>query len=56
MHSGGDAEQGEVFGGPMEWFGRLQGDGTIVEAQQLQPPRSFPVPDGKVEVRPVVER
>jgi hypothetical protein len=99
--TGSEAEQAEVFGGIMEWFGRLWGDGTIVEANQLQPPgtattvvldrgsstlvdrplleakeaiggyavvdvpdldaalalaRSFPAPDGKVEVRPVVER
>jgi len=101
QETGSETEQAEVFGGIMEWFARLWGDGTIVEANQLQPPhtattvvldrgsstlvdrplleakeaiggyavvdvadldaalalaRSFPAPDGKVEVRPVVER
>jgi len=101
QESGCEKERGEVFGAITEWFGRLRSDGTIVEAQQLQPPhtattvvldkgsstlvdrplleakeaiggyavvevadldaalalaRSFPMPDGKVEVRPVIER
>jgi len=101
QESGTAEKQAEVFSGIMEWFGRHRGDGTIVEANQLQPPqtattvvldrgsstlvdrplleakeaiggyavidvadldaalavaRSFPMPDGKVEVRPVVER
>jgi hypothetical protein len=101
QESGSETEQAKVFGGIMEWFGRLRGDGTVVEAQQLGPPhtattvifdkgsstlidrplleakeaiggyavvevadldaalalaRSFPIPDGKVEVRPVIER
>jgi hypothetical protein len=95
------AEQGEIFGPIGEWFAKLIADGTILEANQLQPPatattvvleggqstlidrplleakeaiggyavidvadldaaislaRTFPVPDGKIEVRPVVER
>lgn len=98
---GDEQEQGQVFAKIGEWFARLREDGTIVEANQLQPghtattvvledgsstlldrplleakeaiggyaivevadldaaldlARSFPVPDGKVEVRPVVER
>jgi len=101
QENGTEEERAEVFGGIMEWFGRHSADGTIVEANQLQPPqtattvvldrgsstlvdrplleakeaiggyavidvadldaalalaRSFPMPDGKVEVRPVVER
>lgn len=96
-----EEEQGKVFGELMGWFEHHLADGTIVEANQLQPPesattvvidhgstslvdrplleakeaiggyavievadldsalklaRSFPVPDGKVEVRPVVKR
>jgi hypothetical protein len=101
QESGTEAEQAQVFGGIMEWFGKHWADGTIVESNQLQTPntattvildhgsstivdrplleakeaigdyavvdvadldaalalaRSFPMPDGKVEVRPVVER
>jgi hypothetical protein len=101
QESGSPEERAAVFGEIGEWFARLWGDGTIVEANQLQPPatattvvlergsstlidrplleakeavggyavvdvadldaalalaRSFPMPDGKVEVRPVVER
>ena len=101
QESGSPPEQEAVFGRIGEWFAKLRADGTIVEAQQLQPPgtattvvldsgastvidrplleakeaiggyavidvagldaalavaRSFPMPDGKVEVRPVVER
>jgi hypothetical protein len=99
--NGSEAEQAETFGGIMKWFETHWADGTIIEANQLQPPntattvvldrgsstivdrplleakeaiggyavvdvadldaalalaRSFPMPDGKVEVRPVVER
>jgi len=101
QESGTEAEQAEVFQGIMGWFERHGADGTITEANQLQPPatattvvldrgtstlvdrplleakeaiggyaiidvadldaalavaRSFPMPDGRVEVRPVVER
>jgi hypothetical protein len=101
QEDGSEDERAEVFGGIMEWFGRHGADGTIVEANQLQPPqtattvvldhgsstlvdrplleakeaiggyaivdvadldaalalaKTFPAPDGKVEVRPVVER
>lgn len=96
---GSDQDKAEVFGRIGEWFDRFRGDGSIVEAEQLDAPhtattvvleagtaslidrplleakeavggyavvdvadldaaislaRSFPVPDGKVEVRPVV--
>ena len=98
---GTEAERGEIHGGIMKWFESHWADGTIIEANELQPPdtattvvldrgsstivdrplleakeaiggyavvdvadldaalslaRSFPMPDGKVEVRPVVER
>ena len=101
QESGTESEKAEAFGGIMKWFESHRADGTIVEANQLQPPdtattvvldhgsstivdrplleakeaiggyavvdvadldaalalaRSFPMPDGKVEVRPVVER
>lgn len=101
QENGPEQEHAAVFGKIGEWFARLRADGTIVEANQLQPParattvvleagdstlidrplleakeaiggyvvvevadldaaidlaRSFPVPDGKIEVRPVVER
>jgi hypothetical protein len=96
-----EAEKAETFGGIMKWFESHWADGSVIEANQLQPPdtattvvldrgsstivdrplleakeaiggyavvdvadldaalalaRSFPMPDGKVEVRPVVER
>jgi hypothetical protein len=98
---GSDEERAEVFERIGGWFATHRADGTIIEANQLQPPgtattvvfergastmidrplleakeaiggyavvevpdldtalalaRSFPVPDGKAEVRPVVER
>jgi hypothetical protein len=101
QENGPEHEQAAVFGKIGEWFAQLGANGTIVEANQLQPPatattvvleagestlidrplleakeaiggyaiievadldaaidlaRSFPVPDGKIEVRPVVER
>ncbi len=101
QESGTPDEQEAVFAKIGEWFAKLRADGTITEANQLQPPgtattvvfdhgastlidrplleakeaiggyaiidvadldaalaiaRSFPVPDGKVEVRPAVER
>ena len=101
QENGDHDAQAAVFGRIGEWFARLRADGTIVEANQLQPPhtattvvlengsstlidrplleakeaiggyaivdvadldaalslaRSFPMPDGKVEVRPVVDR
>jgi hypothetical protein len=81
-----EAEQAQVFGGIMEWFGKHwagttvileYGSSTIVDCALLEAKeaiggyavvdvadldaalalaRSFPMPDGKVEVRPVVER
>ena len=101
QETGDESTQSEVFAGIVDWFARLRGDGTIVEAQQLQPPhtattvvldrgssalvdrplleakeaiggyavvdvanldvalslaKSFPAPDGKIEVRPLVDR
>ena len=101
QESGPEEERERVYAQIMEWWGRLAGQGKIVEGHQLQPPdtattvvldggqstlidgpfmeakeaiggygivdvadldeaiaiaRSFPMPDGKVEVRPVVPR
>jgi len=100
QEEGSDESKGQVYAGIGAWFDKCRGDGTIVDARQLQPPstattvvieggsstlidralleakeaiggfavidvadldaalalaRSFPVPDGKVEVRPVVD-
>ena len=38
QESGDEREKAEVFSGIMEWFTRLRADGTILEANQLQPP------------------
>lgn len=101
QENGSEQELAEVFGEIVKWFAEHRGNGTIVEAQQLQAPHTattvvleqgkasmidrplleakeaiggyavveapdldaalklaatFPAPDGKIEVRPLVER
>jgi hypothetical protein len=101
QEDGSPEEMGAMFGQLGAWFEKHRAEGTIIEANQLQPPhtattvvieggesvlmdrplleakeaiggyaiadvadldaalalaRSFPVPDGRIEVRPVVER
>ena len=101
QESGSDDEKAKIFADMMEWWTRMQAEGKIIEANQLQAPgtattvvldhggsvlvdrplmeakeaiggygileaadldeaiavaRTPPTPDGKVEVRAVVER